>query len=136
MKISQTIPLSWQAIELLEKIKPITEGSKYIFASLQAMSKPISENGMLSVIYNMGWKGKTTVHGVARSTFSTIANETLKMRPDAIEATLAHKVKDPVRGDYNHATYLDERIKDAQIWADYLDKIKKGAEVLEFKKEA
>jgi len=134
MDVSQTIPLPSQAIELLEKLKPITGESKYIFASLQAMSKPISENGMLSVIYNMGWKGKTTIHGLARSTFSTIANEKLKFRPDVIEATLAHKVKDPVRGAYNHATYLDERIDDAQTWADYLDRIKKGAEVIPIRK--
>lgn len=136
MEIAQTIPLPTQAIELLERLRPVTGESNYIFASLLAMSKPISENGMLSVIYNMGWKGKTTIHGVARSTFSTIANEKLKLRPDVIEAALAHKVKDPVRDAYNHATYLDERIEDAQTWADYLDRVKKGAEVLEFRKEA
>lgn len=130
MPIAQTVPLSNQAIELLEKIKPITGSSKYVFASLLAMSKPISENGMLSVIYNMGWKGRTTVHGL-RSTFSTIANETLKMRPDVVEASLAHKINDPVRGAYNHATYLEERTTNAQVWADYLDRLKSGADVVQ-----
>lgn len=71
-----------------------------------------------------------------RSTFSTIANETLKLRPDVIEASLAHKVKDPVRDAYNHATYLEERIEDAQTWADYLDKVKQGAEIMPIKKTA
>jgi len=135
MEIAQTVPLSAQAIKILETLKNITGQGKYIFASLQAMSKPISENGMLSVIYNMGWKGKTTIHGVARSTFSTIANEKLKLRPDVIEAALAHKVKDPIRGAYNHATYLDERIEDAQIWANYLDKVRKGAEIIPIRKK-
>ncbi len=123
MNIAQTIPLSNQAIEILKSLKPITGSSKYVFASLVGTGKPISENGMLSVIYRMGYKGKTTIHGF-RSAFSTIANETLKFRPDVIEASLAHKVKDPVRDAYNHATYLDERIKNVQIWADYLDDLK------------
>lgn len=58
MDVAQTVPLSKQAIEILEMLKPITGDSKYVFASLMAMGKPISENGMLSVIYNMSWKGK------------------------------------------------------------------------------
>ena len=133
--IGQIVPLSDQALNILETLKPITSSSKYVFASLMAMSKPISENGMLSVVYNMGWKGKTTVHGL-RSTYSTIANETLKMRPDVIEASLAHKVKDPVRRAYNRATYLTERTENIQIWADYLDKVRKGADIIKIKKTA
>ncbi len=72
MGISQTIPLCTQAIELLESIKPITGSSNFIFASMIAMQKPISANGMLSALYNMGYKGKTTIHGL-RGTYSTIA---------------------------------------------------------------
>jgi len=119
MNISQTIPLSMQAIEILERLKLITGQRKYVFASLVSSGKPISENGMLSVIYRMGYKGKATVHGF-RGTYSTIANEVLKFRPDVVEASLAHKVKDPVRGAYNHATYLEERKVNAQVWADFI----------------
>jgi integrase len=119
MNIAQTIPLSTQALAILNSLKPITGNGKHVFASLVKTGQPISENGMLSVIYRMGYKGKTTIHGL-RSTFSTIANETLKFRSDVVEASLAHKVKDPVREAYNHATYLDERTVNAQVWADYL----------------
>lgn len=126
MDIAQTIPLSIQALEILKSVKSITGQGKYVFASLVGTGKPISENGMLSVIYRMGYKGKTTIHGF-RHTYSTIANEVLKFRPDVIEASLAHKVKDPIRGTYNHATYLDERKVNAQIWADFLD-VKRGSE--------
>ena len=133
MNTSQTVPLCHQAIELLERLRPITGSSKYIFASMIAMSKPISENGMLSVVYRMGYKGKTTVHGL-RGTFSTIANETLKFRKDVVEASLAHKVDDPVRGAYCHATYLEERTLNAQIWGDYLDTLRIGAEVIPIRK--
>jgi len=119
INISQTIPLSMQAIEILERLKLITGQRKYVFASLVSSGKPISENGMLSVIYRMGYKGKATVHGF-RGTYSTIANEVLKFRPDVVEASLAHKVKDPVRGAYNHATYLEERKVNAQVWADFI----------------
>lgn len=125
MNIAQTVPLSTQAVEILQGLKPITGRSKFVFASLLGTGKPISENGMLSVIYRMGYKGKTTVHGF-RGTFSTIANEKLKFRPDVVEASLAHKVKDPVREAYNHATYLEERKANSQVWADYLDQLKKG----------
>ena len=120
MNIAQTVPLSKEAIEILKAVKSITGQGKYVFASLVGTGKPISENGMLSVIYRMGYKGKTTIHGF-RHTYSTIANEILKFRPDTIEASLAHKVKDPIRGTYNHATYLDERMLNTQIWADYLN---------------
>lgn len=133
MNIAQTVPLSTQALEILQSLKPITGRSKFVFASLVGTGKPISENGMLSVIYRMGYKGKTTVHGF-RGTFSTIGNEILKFRPDVVEASLAHKVKDPVRGAYNHATYLDERTVNAQVWADYLDSLRKGAEIVPIKK--
>lgn len=133
MNIAQTVPLSNQAADILKSLKPVTGKSKYIFASLLGTGKPISENGMLSVIYRMGYKGKTTVHGF-RGTFSTIANEQLKFRPDVVEASLAHKVNDPVRGAYNHATYLDERIENAQIWGDYIDKLRAGADVVAMKK--
>ena len=135
MGVSQTIPLSRQAIAILESLKPITGNYKYIFASTISLSKPISENGMLSVIYNMGYKGKTTIHGL-RGTYSTIANETLKFRRDAIEAALAHKVNDPVRESYCHATYLEERTVNAQVWADYLDQLKQGADVIPIKRKA
>lgn len=120
MNVAQTIPLSRQALTILHNLKLITGNSKYIFMSLTKTIQPISENGMLSVIYRMGYRGVTTTHGL-RSTFSTIANETLKFRPDVVEASLAHKVKDPVRGAYNHATYFEERKANEQIWADYLD---------------
>jgi integrase len=122
MDIAQTIPLSKQALAILNSLKPITGSGKYVFASLVKTRQPISENGMLSVIYRMGYKGKTTIHGL-RSTFSTIANETLKFRSDVVEASLGHKVKDPVREAYNHATYLEERTVNAQDWADYLSNI-------------
>jgi len=102
MGISQTVPLSKQALFLLESLRPVTGSSPYVFASLVKMSHPISEAGMLSVIKRMGYQSKTTIHGL-RSTFSTIANEELKFRPDVVESALAHKVVDPVRAAYCHA---------------------------------
>jgi integrase len=131
MNIAQTIPLSTQAVTILKAIQPITGHGKYIFASLLGTGKPISENGMLSVIYRMGYKGITRIHGF-RAAYSTIANETLKFRSDVVEASLAHKVKNPVRDAYNHATYLEERKENVQIWADYIDKLRDGADVLPF----
>ncbi len=74
---------------------------------------------MLYAIYRMGYHNRTTGHGF-RHTASTILNEK-GFRPDIIEVSLAHSDKDKIRGNYNHATYLEERRKMMQWWADYLD---------------
>ena len=83
---------------------------------------------MLFALYRMGYKGKMTGHGF-RSVASTLLNET-GFTPGAIERQLAHCERNEVRGAYNRAEYLPERKRMMQQWADYLDKLKAGAEVI------
>lgn len=81
--------------------------------------KPMSNMAMLTVLDRMGYRDRTTVHGL-RSTFSTWANETAAARPDVIEACLAHEESNRVRAAYNRAEFAEERLALLAAWADYL----------------
>ena len=87
---------------------------------------------MLFALYRLGYKGKMTSHGF-RAVASTILNE-MGFRGDVIERQLAHAERNEVRGAYNRAEYLAERIEMMQAWADYLDAVANGAKVLRFKR--
>jgi hypothetical protein len=80
----------------------------------------MSENCLLYLVYYLGLKGRTTVHGF-RSTFSTVLNEN-GFHPDAIELQLSHLEGDGVRAAYNAAERLPERRRMMCWWADFLDK--------------
>lgn len=123
MRKPHLVPLSTQALDILEQLKHITGHYQHLFPNHFRPIKPMSENAILYAIYRMGYRGKTTGHGF-RHTGSTILNEK-GFRPDIIEVSLAHSDKDKIRGTYNHATYLDERRQMMQWWGDYLEGIAK-----------
>jgi len=68
----------------------------------------------------MGYRDRSTVHGLCRATFSTWANETGVGRPDVIEACLAHEESNRVRAAYNRAQFADERRALLEAWATFL----------------
>jgi len=127
MKTEHVVPLSRQALAILEQLKEIACGSRFVFPGRNP-AKPISNNTMLFALYRLGYKGKMTGHGF-RAVASTILNET-GFNPDVIERQLAHCERNEVRGAYNRAEYLQERKKMMQHWADYLDSIEAGAKVI------
>ncbi|MCS3423454.1 integrase [Rahnella sp. BIGb0603] len=115
------VPMSQQVIDLLLKLKPITEPvSDFVFPGRNDKKKPISENAVLLVIRQIGFEGLASGHGF-RHQFSTILNEN-EWPHDAIERQLAHSDKNSIRGIYNHAQYLDKRREMMQWWADWIDK--------------
>jgi integrase len=118
MKEPHLVPLSTQAVALLQSLQPLTGESDYIFPSLLCRSKPLSENTMLYALVRLGYRGRMSVHGF-RSTASTLLNEN-GHNPDVIEAALAH-VRGDVRSIYNRARYLPDRVKMYQWWADFVD---------------
>lgn len=130
MKRLHIVPLSRQAIEVIEKIRPYTGNGKFLFPNERNPLRPASDGMLLKVLIGIGFKDRTTVHGL-RSTASTILNES-GFHPDAIERQLAHVEKNKVRAAYNHADYLPERRQMMQWWADYLDAKEKGSNVLPF----
>ncbi|PLK47287.1 integrase arm-type DNA-binding domain-containing protein [Uliginosibacterium sp. TH139] len=125
MRNEHLVPLAKQAIEALLLLQETCCGSRFVFPG-RNRDKPISNNTMLFALYRLGYKGKMTGHGF-RAVASTILNEQ-GYRPDVIERQLAHCEQNEVRGAYNRAEYLKERRTMMQEWADYLDKLKAGAE--------
>lgn len=112
------VPLSAQAMAILDNMKKRSKGSVYVFPNDRRLDRPMSENAVLYLIGRMGYAGRMTGHGW-RSVLSTWANER-GFRADAIERQLAHVPGDKVRGIYNRAEYLPERRAMLQAWADWL----------------
>lgn len=127
MKTEHVVPLSRQAVAILKELQEIGGGSRFVFPG-RNRDKPISNNTMLFALYRLGYKGKMTGHGF-RAVASTVLNET-GFRPDVIERQLAHCERDDVRGAYNRAEYLPERVKMMQHWADLLDAMKDSGNVI------
>jgi integrase len=124
MRQPHDVPLSRQALAILEEVWPLNEEHELVFPSLRSHKKPLSENAFNSVLRNMGYpQEKVTAHGF-RATASTILNSR-GFEPDVIEAALAHQDQNEIRRIYNRARYMPERVKLLQSWADLLDTFKK-----------
>lgn len=121
MALPHIVPLSRQAIELLEVLRPITGMKQYVFYNYST-AKPISSNALLCAIRTMGYNGKMTGHGF-RGLASTTLHEQGYMH-DAIEVQLAHRVGNAVSQAYNHAQHMDYRIKMMQEWSDFIDSLR------------
>ena len=120
MKRRHIVPLSKQVKEIIEELRPLTGKGRYLFPSPRNNGNCMSDNGVRIALRVMGFtKEQITPHGF-RAMFSTIANEH-GINRDVIERRLAHVENNTVRGAYNHAEYMPERIKLMQWWADYLD---------------
>ena len=129
------VPLSSQAMEVLELLKGMTGNYDLVFPSERQRTRAMSDNTMRRAIFKLGYDGtrkdksKAVPHGF-RATASSILNET-GFNPDAIERQLAHKERNSVRAAYTyHARYLDERRAMMQWWADYLDGMRASGKVI------
>ncbi|MFA4968127.1 MAG: tyrosine-type recombinase/integrase [Sulfuritalea sp.] len=118
------VPLSRQAILLLEELKPISAGSEFLFPGIISLDKPIAGSTLNVLFARMGYAKLLTPHGI-RATASTILNER-GHRGDLIERQLAHRDRDGTRAAYNHAKYLEERSQMMQAWADILDELRQA----------
>lgn len=135
MKNDHIVPLSKQAISILLEIQPITGTGigKYIFPSVRTRLRPMSENTINASLRRMGYtREEMTGHGF-RAMASTNLNEQ-GYHEDWIEAQLAHAKRNKVRAAYNRAKYLPQRKDMMQQWADYLDTLRKGADVIPINK--
>lgn len=130
MRAPHVVPLSTQAIELLRAAYALSAGQQYAFSSLYPGNRPMSENTINAALRRIGYTGgEMTAHGF-RAMASTLLNECGKWSPDAIERALAHKASDGVRGAYHRGAHWAERVVMAQWWSDYLDVLRKGADVI------
>lgn len=130
------VPLATQAIEILRELQPLTGNSRFVFPSARSFIRPMSDNAILAAMRRLGIdKEEMSGHGF-RAVARTILDEVLGVRPDFIEHQLAHAVRDPNGRAYNRTAHLPERRKMMQQWADYLDKLKTGAEIIPMHREA
>jgi integrase len=118
------VPLSRQAIVIIEGLHPITGNSRYLFPQIRSWHRPISDGTLNAALRRLGYdKHEMTAHGF-RSTASTLLNESRKWSGDAIERQLAHQEEDDTRAAYNFAEFWDERVKMMRWWANYLDELR------------
>ena len=129
---AHTVPLPVQAVALLRNIQPLTGHGVYVFHGERSHERPISDNSVRSALYALGFGKEQSWHGFRASARTMIVDE-LNLDPLAIEANLAHAVKDSNGRSYNRTQYLKQRFDQIQQWADYLDKLARGADVIAFK---
>ena len=133
MRQPHLVPLPKQCLDLLEEIRPLTGHRRYVFPSMTDSTKPMSNNTVRQALRRMEYsKGDMTAHGF-RAMARTILEEVLEVNPVYIEQQLAHAVKDANGTAYNRTKHLAKRIAMMQQWADYLDSLRVGAQVIEFK---
>ena len=133
--VQHIVPLSSQAIKILEELHPLTGHGRFVFSSERTPrgDRCMSENTLNAALKRLGYgKDVMTAHGF-RAMARTILDEVMGVRVDFIEHQLAHAVKDPNGRAYNRTAHLPERHKMMQAWADYLDGLKNGAQVIPFK---
>ena len=137
------VPLSDQAVEILRELEPLTNrelpskpyAPRYVFPGARSLERPMSANTILAALRRMGYgKEEMTGHGF-RSMASTVLHEE-GWNHHAIERQLAHAERNSVTAAYNFAEHLPERRTMMQWWADYLDQLKGGMQVIPLFKNA
>jgi integrase len=123
MRREHLVPLSRQAVSVLQSLRALAGNSPFIFPS-PGKDGYMSNNTMLYALYRMGYHGRATVHGF-RSVASTVLNEH-NFNADWIETQLAHAEENEVRRAYNAAQWLNDRRAMMQRWADYLEELVVG----------
>jgi integrase len=131
MRIEHLVPLSEQAIKIINELHNYTGYGKYLFPSVRTGSRPMSSNTVNAALRRLGYtQTEMTGHGF-RAMASTSLHEQ-GWSSDIIERQLAHGERNPVKAAYNHAEYLPERRKMMQFWANYLDDLKAGGKIIPF----
>jgi len=133
MREQHIVPLSTQAVDVLQQLQILTGNSRLLFPSLTTGARPMSENTINAALRRLGYSNdEMTGHGF-RAMASTCLNE-LGWHPDVIELQLAHAERNKVRAAYNRAQRIPERRKMMQAWADYLDELRIGTKIVPFKR--
>ena len=130
-KTDHLVPLSKQAVVVLQSLKALTGDGRYLFPSARTIKRPMSDAAINAALRRLGYDTKTEITGHGfRAMARTILHEELHQKPEVIEHQLAHVVPDALGGAYNRTRFLKDRKAMMQLWADYLDKLKAGAEVI------
>lgn len=129
-KTEHLVPLATQAVSILRELHALTGHGKHVFPGRDPQ-KCMSEAAVNAALRRMGYDTKTEITGHGfRAMARTLLHEELHQKPEVIEHQLAHKVPDALGAAYNRTKFLKERKAMMQLWADYLDKLKAGADVI------
>ncbi len=128
MRTPHIVPLAPQAVEVLQALQTVSGHRALLFPGERDHEKPMSNNTILAALKRMGYAGRMTGHGF-RGLASTILHEQ-GYPHHIIELQLAHTERNQVAAAYNHATYLGERRAMMCAWANHLDALRKGADVI------
>ena len=132
-RVLHIVPLAKQAVRILAELKPLTDRSAWVFPGVRTNGEPMSDNTINAALRRLGYNRTTlTAHGF-RGMASTMLHEQ-GWASDVIERQLSHAERNSVKAAYNHAEHLPARRKMMQAWADYLDKLRKGADVVPMRK--
>jgi integrase len=134
MDTPHIVPLSSQAIEVLELLRTLSGSGELLFPGERDSNKSMSNNTILFALDRMGYKGRQTGHGF-RGLASTILHER-GFDHEHIELQLAHAPRNAVSAAYNHALYLEPRAAMMQAWGDFLEQTQRGGRVLPFRQGA
>jgi integrase len=134
MRTPHIVPLSSQAVEVLELLRTISGKGELVFPGEQDSKKPMSNMTILKALERMGYKGRMTGHGF-RGIASTILHEQ-EYDHAHIELQLAHAPRNAVSAAYNHALHLKARAAMMQDWGDFLERTLRGEKVLSFRSTA
>lgn len=130
------VPLPKQAAALLDEMRKFTAGTEYVFPPLARQSTPhLHRDALSKALRDMGLRGKQTPHGL-RASLRTLARERLGVAADVLEAQLAHAKRGEVQAAYDRTRFDDERRKVMQQWANYLDTLRDGADVVPIRRKA
>ena len=130
-KTNHIVPLSTQALAILQEVHPLSGHGEYVFQGGHSPLKAMSESAINAALKRMGYDTKTQITGHGfRAMARTILHERLNIDPAIIEHQLAHKVPDTLGSAYNRTKFIVQRTAMMQAWADYLDELKAGAKVI------
>lgn len=131
------VPLAPQAVAILEDLRPLTGHGRYVFPSLLTGEECMSENTVRAALRRLGYgNSDMTAHGFRAMARTLIAENLHGIPADVVEAQLAHGKAGPLGMAYDRAEYMDQRRELMTRWADYLDRLREGAQVATLKAKA
>ncbi len=131
------VPLAMQTVAILRELHALTGQGEYVFPGARTNGRAMSEAAVNAALRRMGYDTKTEITGHGfRAMARTILHEVHSIPPEVIEHQLAHRVPDALGSAYNRTKFLPARTAMMQQWADYLDRLKAGAEILSLNQAA
>jgi len=131
------VPLAPQAVALLRTMQPLSGAGKYVFSSLLSGTRPMSENTVNAALRRMGYsKDDMTAHGFRAMAKTLILERLPGIDQGCVEAQLGHGKSGPLGSAYDRAEYMEQRYAMMRTWADYLDKLRIGADVIPIRSAA